>query len=216
MGCSSCGSIANVAMTCSLYEWGALSLHTLLRPATSFVRLPLALAEYDLDHLPDFQEFSICSFRRLQAIQNLEEPSKRLPYTRHASAQLGIPLCAGYANRAELGSQKLLQGRHFPSTTENQDFAANGQPIEISTTHGRTMNVPCAVSYRGCELPWASVPSGGLLAGIPLPVSRSLMSVRLHDPLACHSSGSHRPGLRQGPPKAVDWRQERSCCPCAR
>lgn len=129
---------------------------------------------------------------------------KRLPHTRHASIQLGIPLYAGYANRAELRCSKLLQGRHFPSATENQDHAANGQPIDISTTYGRTLGGLWVLFVRShrrrCLSHWRRGPLvGGLLAGIPLPVSRSPMSVRLHDPLACQSSGSHRPGLRQGP-----------------
>lgn len=139
-----------MAMTCSLYEWDALSLHTLLSPATTFVPLSSILFKYNL------HKYCIYSYRKGQANEILEKLWKRLPHTRHASAHIGIPLYAGYANRAELFCQKLLQGRHFPSATENQDHAANGQPIDISTTYEWILGALCAVSLAPLPLPLAS------------------------------------------------------------
>lgn len=181
-------------MTCSLYEWGALSLHTLLSPATTFVRLPSTLFKYDM------HRFSFVLSERERQTKFWRSLGNRCLILVMLPHNLGFRCTQGTPAGRNFWCQKLLQGRHFPSAIENQDYAANGQPIDISTTYGRFW-VLFMRSHRRRRLShWRRGPLvGGLVAGIPLPVSRSLMSVRLHDPLACHGSGSHRPGLRQGP-----------------
>lgn len=109
MDCISCGSIANVAVTCWLCEGDPILSPSVPGPATAFVCLTSSLFKYDLDGLSRPHQTSICfgKARNRAIIQNSR--GSFCPIIVTLPHNLGIPLYAGYISRAGLASQSYCK-----------------------------------------------------------------------------------------------------------